>query len=83
MLSPTDERNIYLINGDGTGLKRLTDGGAYRVSSWSSDGRKLAIEVIGYTFTDHEVYIFDVENGNMERITDNDVFDGRPVWVEM
>lgn len=79
----TDELNIYLINGDGTGLKQLTDSGAYRVASWSPDGSKLAVEIIGAQLTDHEIGVIDIKIGTLERITHNDVFDAFPIWVEL
>lgn len=78
-----DDLNIYLINGDGTGLKQLTDSGAYRVSSWSPDGTKLAVEIISEQLTDYEIGIFDIKNETLERVTDNEVIDAFPVWVEL
>lgn len=79
----TDDLNIYLINGDGTGLKQVTTDGAYRVSSWSPDGTKLAVEIIGEQLTDYEIGIIDIESGALEQVTDNDVFDAFPIWVEL
>lgn len=79
----TDEINIYLINGDGTGLKKLTDGGAYRVAAWSPDGNKLAVEIIGETLSDSEIGVLDIETGTLEQITNNNVFDAFPLWVEL
>jgi Tol biopolymer transport system component len=78
-----DDLNVYLINGDGTHLKRLTNGGAYRVASWSPDGSKLAVEIIGAQLTDHEIGVIDIKTGTLERITHNNVFDAFPVWVEL
>ncbi len=76
------ELNVYLINGDGTGLKRMTDDGFYRVASWSPDGKKLALEFIGEQLADFEIYIFDIESRTLEQVTDNNVYDAFPIWVE-
>jgi Tol biopolymer transport system component len=78
-----DNINIYLINSDGSELKQLTDSGAYRVASWSQDGKKLAIEAIGRQLADHEIYTLNVESGTLEQVTDNEVFDAFPVWIEI
>jgi TolB protein len=79
----TADMDIYLINSDGTGLKQLTNGGAYRVASWSPDGSKLAVEIIGEELTDHEIGVVDIKTGAVEQITNNDAFDAFPVWVEL
>jgi Tol biopolymer transport system component len=79
----TADMNIYLINSDGTGLKQLTNDGAYRVAAWSPDGSKLAVEIVGEEITDHEIGVVDVETGAVEQVTNNDVFDAFPVWVEL
>jgi Tol biopolymer transport system component len=79
----TDELNVYLINSDGTGLMQLTDNAAYRVSSWSPDGTKLAVEILSERLTDYEIGIFDINNRTLERVTDNEVFDAFPIWIEL
>ena len=81
--SEIDDLNIYLINGDGTGLTQLTENGAYRVASWSPDGQMLAVEAIGEQFTDHEIYIFDIDSKDLKQVTDNDYFDAFPIWVDL
>ena len=81
--SQTDDLNIYLIDGDGSGLKQLTNSGAYRVVSWSPDGNKLAVEIIGQQLSDHEIGVFDIRTETLKQVTDNDVFDAFPIWVEM
>jgi Tol biopolymer transport system component len=77
-----EEMNIYLINSDGTGLERLTDGGFYRVDSWSPEGNKLAVTFIGRSPVENEIYVFDIESRTLDQVTDNDVLDGPVVWIE-
>lgn len=77
-----DKHNLYLVKSDGTGLKQLTDGGYFSRGTWSPDGQKLAITSHGEAYTEAEIYILDVESGEMERVTDNDVHDAYPLWIE-
>lgn len=79
----TDDLNIYLINGDGSDLKQLTNSGSYRVVSWSPDGNKLAVEIIGNQLSEHEIGVFDIRTETLKHVTDNDVFDAFPIWVEI
>jgi len=79
----TDKLNIYLINGDGTGLKQLTNDGAYRVASWSPDGSELAVEIIGKQYTDQEIGVFEIKTRTLEQITNNDAFDAFPIWIKL
>jgi dipeptidyl aminopeptidase/acylaminoacyl peptidase len=59
--------------------QRLTnDGASVWVSDWSPDGNRIA-------FTsdrdgNRELYVKDVEGGNVQRLTDNRVLDGTPAW---
>lgn len=82
-LYATGEFNVYLISSDGTNLKRITNGGFFNVASWSPDGSKLALELVGEQLIDDEIYIFDIASGILEQITDNNVLDAYPIWVEL
>jgi len=75
--------NVYLIKSDGTDLQRLTNDGFFNVGSWSPDGSKLALEYVGEQLTDDEIYILDIDSGDLEQITDNNVLDAHPIWVEL
>jgi TolB protein len=78
-----DELNLYLMKSDGTGLKKLTEEGFYRVSSWSPDGKKLAVTFLGEELNEHEIFVFDIASKAFEQVTDNKVFDSSPIWVEL
>ena len=76
------EMNIYLINSDGTNMRQLTEGGFYSLDSWSPDGKKLAIASIKNWRPDSELYILDVESGQLEQMTGNDTYEAYPLWIE-
>lgn len=79
----TGQFNVYLINSDGTNLSRITHEGSYNVASWSPDGRKLALEFVDEQLTGNEIYVLDINSGELEQITYNNVFDAFPIWVEL
>jgi Tol biopolymer transport system component len=70
---------IYVMNADGTGQRRLTVNPAEDVSpAWSPDGRRLA-------FTSNrdgnwEIYTVAPDGSDLERLTDSPDFDGSPSW---
>jgi TolB protein len=76
-----DEMNIYLINGDGTNMRQLTKGEFYGVGSWSPDGKKLAIASVKRP-PDSEIYILDIESGQLEQVTNNNTYEAYPRWIE-
>ena len=82
-LYSTGQFNVYLINSDGTNLRRITHGESYNVASWSPDSRNLALEFVGEQLTGNEIYVLDINSGELEQITDNNVFDAFPIWVEL
>jgi Tol biopolymer transport system component len=92
---PADRCNdeLYLINADGTGLRRLTQKNTARgydpVAVWSPDGRKLvfgkrpersgaACRPVGLCH--EEIYVINADGTGLRRLTRNAVFDGSPVW---
>jgi Tol biopolymer transport system component len=79
----SEEMNVYLIKSDGTNLRQLTDGGFYSVGSWSPDGDRLALTAIGDNLQDSEIYTLDTESKSLEQVTENNVFDAYPMWVEL
>ena len=59
--------NIYLINGDGTGLRRLTDAPIEKwLPVWSPDGTRLAF--IGNENGEPGIYTVDADGGGLLRI---------------
>ena len=71
--------DIYVINADGSGLRRLTTHSARDDSpAWSPDGRQIA-------FTsdrdgDFEIHVMNADGSNIRRVTDHPAEDGDPNW---
>lgn len=81
------DRELYTVNADGTGLKRLTTAaGADTAPRWSPDGTRIAFE----SERDHqsasplqvtsEIYVMRADGGAQTRLTENDVEDWGPGW---
>ncbi len=61
-------QQIYVMNADGTGVRRVSQGGFNDMSPvWSPDGKWLAFASFRENSTD--VYIMDTNGGNVKRIT--------------
>jgi TolB protein len=59
---------IYVMNSDGSNVKRLTLKGAYNSSpSWSPDGTKIAFA--GQDNSNFDIYVMDADGSNLKRIT--------------
>ncbi len=81
--------DIWVMNADGTGKKRLTDNGATNwAPSWHPDGKRIIyssnkddwrddLKTFGHNF---ELYLLNIETGEEERITNNNVFDSFPMF---
>jgi Tol biopolymer transport system component len=82
---PEQPRDIYVINADGTGLARLTNGpGREKQVSWSPDGRRIAF--ISDRDGSDEVYVMTAADGadaggsERTRLTDSPEDDSYPTW---
>ncbi len=64
---------VYLVRPDGTGLKRLTDGGkeTNRLGPWSSDGTLLATGSNRRSGAAIDAYVYDVAAGSTRLVTEN------------
>jgi dipeptidyl aminopeptidase/acylaminoacyl peptidase len=64
---------VYLIRPDGTGLRRLTDGGVEnnRLGPWSFDGRTLALASNRRSAGAMDAYLADVVSGEMRLVVEN------------
>jgi len=63
---------VYLVRPDGTGLRRLTDGGAENNwrGPWSYDGAKLAVASNRRTGSAMDVYLVDVATGEWQLVAE-------------
>jgi Tol biopolymer transport system component len=68
--------HVYVIDADGTGERRLTNGEPPGEESptWSPDGRRIAfVDING-------LFVMDVEGGAWQRLTDGPADDANPAW---
>lgn len=73
---------IYTMNADGTGVKRLTNDPVLEATpSFSKDGTRIAYSSSpGGDAGSSEIYVMDVDGGNQKRLTDNSVDDLNPAF---
>jgi len=75
---------VYTVNGDGSGLHRLTDGAEDNYSpAWSPDGRRLAyvrnLPSQRYYFVS-AIYVMNADGSGKERLTRTGVLGNQPAW---
>lgn len=70
---------IYVINFDGTGMKRLTDSPGYDAEgSYSSDGKQIVFT--SSRGGDPDLYIMDADGSNVRQLTNTRGYDGGPFF---
>ena len=64
---------VYLVRPDGSGLRRLTDGGKEnnRLGVWSRDGRALTLGSNRRSGAAIDAYLYDLESGSLRLVTEN------------
>jgi Tol biopolymer transport system component len=83
---PDGNRSISVINADGSGLTKLTDGTSYDVfPSWSPDGSQIAFvsDRDGRqpgSESHQDVYVMNADGSNVRRLTDAKGRDICPAW---
>jgi TolB protein len=72
---------LYVMNADGTGVRRLTTDRGYDIgATWSPDGKQILFGRIGDQNDDYELYVVSVDGGQRRRLTDNSGWDLMPDW---
>ena len=79
--------DIYAMNDDGTGKQQLTDTGSKIATGrdihpqWSQDGKRIAFSRrFDRRQSTYELFIMNADGTNVQRLTDNNVFDSYPSW---
>ena len=82
-----DDSEIYVMNADGSGTRRLTHNIGYDgAPAWSPDGRKIAFQssrravrgVVGGSKA--EIYVMNADGSGKRNLTRNPANDGSPSW---
>ena len=73
---------IFVMNADGTNLKRLTLNPVYSDSSpaWSPDGTQITFAAVRDGATQHEIYLMNADGTNLRRLTSGGGFNHGPAW---
>lgn len=79
------ESGIYVINSDGSGATRLTDGDRYPAAAfpaWAPDGQRLAfVSNTKENPDEYAVYVMQADGSNPLRVTDDSIVTGnQPIW---
>jgi Tol biopolymer transport system component len=73
--------DIYVMNADGSGSRRLTHSAAYDVEpAWSPDGRKIAFQSTKRIGGNREIYVMNADGSGKRNLTRHPARDVRPSW---
>ena len=82
-VSERDDVNgeIYVMNADGSGQRRLTRNRADDdLAAWSPDGRRIAFERGPFFVGPREIYLMNADGSWQRRLTRNPAGDAYPAW---
>ena len=76
----SSDREIYVMNADGTGVVRLTDNSVYDwAAGWSPDGTRILFSSVR-DGDDREIYVMNADGTGVVRLTHNSVYDWPAGW---
>ena len=75
------ENQIYLMDGNGNNVKKITDSiGTKQYASFSPDGKKIVFEYTSEYAPNTGIYVMDADGKNVVRLSANDNQDNEPSW---
>jgi Tol biopolymer transport system component len=76
-------RSVYVINVDGSGLQRLTDGEWDREPSWSPDGRRIVFNRFDTSLASSQVEVMRSDGSKQRNISRSTTDDTALAWVPL
>ena len=79
-LQDTADREIYVINADGSDMRLLTSGGNQKdFPAWSADGAQIAYQVTDMQGV-QDMQVVNIDGSNAQQLTQDDATDYFPQW---